>query len=657
MSALIVYLCGQFFFSCAVFQSGSPESGKLSAKVRKLVSNAVFEVVIEKSENNQIVYEKPLDWDMVPYAIRSDKYYSIGTAFAVSPTELVTAFHVINLGNESMVYPKYYIRNSNGDVFEVDQITGGNNERDFLFFTVKDQRFEEYFTFKKDFDINDPVLSIGNALGEGIIVRNGLVLGTVPESESGRWNLLKSSADGNPGNSGGPLVTPQGAVIGVVTSLRDNILYSTPASEVLSYRQAPLNYRIKPSYQHFILTEKLTKIFEIEIPLPAQYKLVQNQIVGSYKKHYKEAMTELFDISPEYLTGPNNAYLLNATMSSIFPQVDFIDGNDDNWKLSHLDVKSVDFADDGRLFYTGVSEFKFFKINKPKSKPLAEIYADPRYIMDTILQNLRTERTLWRGDKYRILSYGSPLAAGTYKDSLGRTWITAHWLINFEDSVMILYILPLPDGPAVIATTQHSNDLFMYKWDMEKICDHVHCAYSATVEEWNSFLPLEKYIPEFLAKFKLSLDKETGKLNFSLPDISLSAGKEVFQWTDISELFVLPAYYKLHDKIELGITKVIVNRNNRGDDYIILTKNFKPDPRLGKEYRDEWEDLIRQKFPFNGRPAVSQKDNSGSIGAVIPAGFPDDDVRWTLYIVMENPAESDLNEKFASMKSSLDIVR
>ena len=157
--------------SCASGPAGSG-SGPLNAKTLGLVKNSVFEVVLEKPADDPTVYEKPLDWDKVPFAIRSDKYYSIGTAFAISKTELITAFHVINLGYESLTYGKYFVRDSEGKVYEVDQITGGSNEKDYLSFTVKGRTFDQYFQFERNYKTGDPVLSIGNALKQGISIRN-----------------------------------------------------------------------------------------------------------------------------------------------------------------------------------------------------------------------------------------------------------------------------------------------------------------------------------------------------------------------------------------------------------------------------------------------------------------------------------------------------
>jgi hypothetical protein len=628
----------------------------ISQEAMRLTSSAVFEVLVEKAVDDPTVYEKELNWDVVPYVIRNDKYYSIGTAFAISKTELITAFHVISLGERSMVYDRYYIRDSGGNVFEVDQITGGSNERDFLIFTVKGRTFSDYFQLEKNFQTGDPVYSIGNALGEGIVIRNGLILGAVPEQESGRWNLLKSSADGNPGNSGGPLVLPDGRVVGLVTSLRDNILYSVPAELILNFDRGSLPYRIKAVFDHLILSNKLNRTFETSVPLPENYLTVQSRLIAEYKKDYDIAMTRLFEEAPEYLTGSNSAYLLNASLSSVFPQLDFVDPNDNNWKLSGLETKSFNLPDNGQLVRAAVSDYAFYKIDRPDSAPLEKVNADPRYILDLILQNMRTERTLWGNDKYRILSFGDPASVSAYTDALGRKWITAWWLIGYDDQVMIMYILPLPNGPALIVSTQSSTAKNDYEWDIRKVCDHLHAAYSAKFDDWQEFAASPSGIPEFLNDFRFDWQEESRSLSLRFGGITINADDQVFDWTGASELFLAPSWYKSSDEVEFGIRKVIFNRDLRGKDFFTMYRNIKPDPKLGAKNAEFWNDLITAKYPFDEKPGISARENTGSIGTILNVENPNPNVRYSLYFSMENPQdEESLSRRFSALKTGIRV--
>jgi hypothetical protein len=648
-----------FLFSCTSTQtgdSGGTVSG-LSPRTRQLVEDAVFEVIVKKAQNDPAVYEKELDWELVPYAIRTDDYYSIGTAFAISQTELITAFHVMNLVHSSMVYDRYFVRDSQGRVYEVDQVIAGSNERDFLIFTAKGLSVNNYFQLERKFKIGDTVLSIGNALGEGIVVRNGLILGTVPEEESGRWNQLKSSADGNPGNSGGPLVTPDGRMVGLAVGLKDNnILYSVPVSVIFDFPRSQLNYRTKFSYGHLILANTLINVLETQVPLPGDYLAVNRQLAAAYDKNYEARMEELFVEAPAYLEGPNNAYLLNSAVSSDFPELDFVNPNDNNWYLSDLEVKSQQLPDNGLLIQASISGFDLFKIRKPKPVSL-QISADPRYVMDQILQNINTERVLGN-QKYRILSYGDPGSVTEYRDAQGRLWVEAHWVIGFEDKVLLMYILPLPDGSVVLMSKQDSNHLKVYQWDMRKTCDHIHAAYVADFDQWNDFIAVKKYIPGFLKDFTFSWQQETRSIAFSYPGLSFQAGSDVFDWNSSSKLFLGPAYYTQENAIELGIQRIVVQRDLRGREYALFYKNIKPDARLGTKAAENWNDLIQEKYPFDGNPGISAKDNAGSVGIIIPARRPNPDIRYSLYLSMENPqGEDNLKSRIKALQNGIQVER
>jgi hypothetical protein len=546
-------------------------------------------------------------------------------------------------------------------------VTGGSNEKDYLIFTVKGKTFDNFFQFEKNYKIGDTVFCIGNALGEGIIIRDGLVLGSVPEEDSGRWNLLKSSATGSPGNSGGPLVTPNGKVIALVTARKDNIIYSTPAEVILNDDRSVLFYRSKNRYYHVLLENNLLNIFETQASLPDTHANISRLFREADIKHYYDSMSALFEEAPEYLSGENNAHLINGsqqssqrTLSLNEVQISYVDPNDYNWKLSSRPLySSYNLDDDGRLYSGSLfySDFDLYKINKPKSVSQEEICTDPKYIMDIILKNKRTDRHIWY-DKYRILSYGEPASTGLFRDSLGRTWLTANWNIGFEYSALIMYILPMPDGPVLITTKQDIALIQKYEWDLQKICDHLFVVYGASFEDWDEFFAIDKYIPDFLKGMNFKWNSDEQNFSISCGNLSVSADNRVFDWNNQSELHLFPFWYIQNNELEFGVRKVTLRGDKRGRENIILYRNIKPDQKLGTNFTENWNDLVLEKFPFNEKPVISTRDNTGFIGSIIKARQPDPDVCFSLYLGMENPqSEENLSSRFNAFKNGVSIEK
>lgn len=75
-----------------------------------------------------------------------------------------------------------------------------------------------------DLAMGDKVIAVGFPFGIGPSVSSGVVSGLnrqylSPEGERVLSNLIQFDAAANPGNSGGPLVTMDGAVVGIVTAI------------------------------------------------------------------------------------------------------------------------------------------------------------------------------------------------------------------------------------------------------------------------------------------------------------------------------------------------------------------------------------------------------------------------------------------------------
>jgi len=425
-------------------------------------------------------------------------------------------------------------------------------------------------------------------------------------------------------------------------------------------------------YFHILLANKLNNVFETQVSLPDTYTNVNRLLREAYIKHYDYSMSALFKEAPEYLGEENSGYLLNG--GSLWGrsgglQISYVDSDNDKWKLKKPFYSPDDLDDDGKMYHTDLSfsissdflwdlpDVDLYKINKPKSVSLEKICSDPKYIMDFILKNKRTDREIGN-NKYRILSYGEPISTGFYRDTLGRTWITANWNIGYDFTVLIMYILPMPDGPVVIITNPESGLLHAYNWDLQKLCDYIFPVYGTSFDEWDDFFALTQYIPDFLRDMRFNWNSKEQSFSLSNGYISINADKQVFNWNNNSELYLYPLWYKQDKKIEFGILKISLLVDPREKEKVLLQRNSKPDPKLSKDLFENWNDLKLEKFPYNETPVVSKENNNGFMGSIIKTKQPNPDAFFTLYLEMENPqSENDLTRRLNAFKKGIFIEK
>ena len=147
--------------------------------LQKVIREDTFEVVMKKPEKEPVTYEKPLPLDLLPYYERTDAYRSVGTAFALGHNTYVTAAHVIAAGLSSQFGPPA-LRRSDGTVYDIDRILKYSIHEDFVVFSLRNDPGPVGFAVNRTPTIDEPVLAVGNALGEGIVIRDGLYTSDTP---------------------------------------------------------------------------------------------------------------------------------------------------------------------------------------------------------------------------------------------------------------------------------------------------------------------------------------------------------------------------------------------------------------------------------------------------------------------------------------------
>src|SRR5699024_6908546 len=252
--------------------ASTARASTLNPAVLPTVKAATFEVVAAKPEHDPLQYAKPLPTDLIPYQKRTDKYHSIGTAFAIGPNRYVTAGHVLRAGLNSLWGP-LKLRDSKGHVYAIGKIEKFSLRKDFVVFSLKHPpEHAVALQVNTHPQMNQKVYAVGNALGTGVVIRGGLYTSDTPEDQDGAWKWLRFSAAASPGNSGGPLLDKQGKVIGVVLmkSPEENLNYALPMSEVLD---APADTAV------------------IDKNIPYGFDLFDDTLPGTFKARFKLPMS------------------------------------------------------------------------------------------------------------------------------------------------------------------------------------------------------------------------------------------------------------------------------------------------------------------------------------------------------------------------------
>jgi S1-C subfamily serine protease/tetratricopeptide (TPR) repeat protein len=163
----------------------------------------------------------------------SNKPLGHGTGFFVSGDGLVvTNFHVIDGAASAMV------ERTDGSVLLVDGVATLDRVTDLVLLKVNPARAGEAFpTLPLAFDelprVGTKVYAIGHPLGLKNVLSEGLVSSLGDPARGQRF--IQTTAANRPGSSGGPLMTPDGVVVGVTTATvreAQNVNFAMPAGRV-----------------------------------------------------------------------------------------------------------------------------------------------------------------------------------------------------------------------------------------------------------------------------------------------------------------------------------------------------------------------------------------------------------------------------------------
>ena len=581
----------------------------LSSDIIKKLKYSIYEVVVPKVENEQLKYAKELPFDKLSFKERTEKYFSIGTAFFLNDKELMTAAHVLNLQYFTLL-KDFYIRDSDGNVYKIEKIKKFSSRRDMTIIELESYPEKTIpLVFSEKVDIGDTVFSVGNAQGEGISFRAGQVASFTPENEYGEWKDIRFTSPASPGNSGGPLLDVNGEVVGLIIQKNssENYNVAVPISEMkkltntadffirnisINLNDKQNNYSMDWS-ENFELPENLDKLSE---KAQSSLNLFYTQVSeGAYKKYEDE----YFPKGQRF-----RAYLRNQAYVRQFGVLNS-DANFNSWSVKNHSSRTISINEDQDITISksDLSTFHVI-IDKPKDMPLNDFMASPKVVMDNLLLEFPLSRNV-AVERIKVSSLGEPEKSEIWEDTLGRKWVSTLWYLPYMNHYLYSHCLPYPNG--VICNVDIKEVWTLYTGYLELMKENLNeviIGYEGEVYDWIEYLSLPvKYLPNTFKGNDMKLDDN--RFQIALNDFEFT-----FTSDEISDKSSIHLHFGFSNDSLIAEDLLLFELfPKKGvDAHYRVQKYFSPSKFSSDRYKSKWDEVAEKTGDFSGKVITDNRN-------------------------------------------------
>jgi serine protease Do len=602
----------------------------LAAVVQQHIRAATFEVVQLKPPDGHVTYEHAPPLDLIPYQQRIDLYRSIGTAFAIGPNRYVTAAHVIMLGTGSQFGPPA-LRDAAGKVYDIDQVFKFSDRRDFVVFSLREEpQGVEVLAPGGKPPLNATVYAVGNALGEGVVIRDGVYTSDTPEELDGQWQWLRFSAAASPGNSGGPLVDAHGKVLGVVLrkSPSENLNVALPIAELLDAKEGEgrLGGRMPMRQAMFDASETVT--IDERFDLPKSLAELYSTLTELTVKIVWGGTETLLEHNAAHLFphGAGSERMLHTNESAAFPL------------LLHEDANKVWVGGAGprhtvQLDGNGFVELSngLLRFRAPDDVRLGRLYGDDKLYMDQLLKAYELQRTVG-SDAVRVTSLGEPKGVSQFTDRWGRTWQVRDWAIPYDDEILSLASLPTPEGYVATLTKLPSGFIGVVHKIQPLICDYLYLTMEGSLAQWQDYLAQKGVRPKAFDTLQIKIDPDH-EVAFHSDRYELDVKPELVKLSKSSILFLDFGFSGSENAATWSVSRVAVSEGPHTSNWVRAARRTEPPSSLPDDFQSSWTKLKTGSFPYDGM--IESSNGQTRASAAARGSRPDASVRYRLEVSLE----------------------
>ncbi|MGA3157118.1 MAG: TonB family protein [Steroidobacteraceae bacterium] len=585
-----------------MFLSHAPllSAAALTPELQQAIRASTFEVVMKKPEKDSVSYEKPLPLELLPYIERTDAYRAVGTAFALGHNTYVTAAHVLLAGVDSQ-FGMPALRRADGTVYAIDQIQKFSAYQDFVVFSLQKDPAPAGFVVNQEPKLDDPVLAVGNALGEGIVIRDGLYTSATAEEQDNRWKWIRFSAAASPGNSGGPLLDAEGQVIGIVIgkSPNENLNYSLPISQVLSApdHKARFDQRALISLPFLHGTQTYAYQDTFELPLGwTEFARAYQAVVVRHDQLSRAALLKNY-ADTLFPKGSGTEAVLYAPETNDYRPRLIAQQEDGRWVPVEPDYSSAELPGDGSVSIAGAAGAVLLRLVRSDHATDDAFYSDSKAFMDLALKGLNLHRTVGP-DQVRVTSLGPALSDALYVDHYGRRWQERIWAVPFMDVYLVCLLLPTPDGYSALIHYAPSNSKAAIEERIRLLADQFDVSLSGTLAQWRTYLARRALLPTALGEVKL---EATPRWTLHTRRFVSSVPENLVTLSDKSLLNLTMGFFPDGGQVVWDGEGAWWNHDEQQKSALGVWRRLRPPKSARLELRSEFDDMRGRASPYDSQ--------------------------------------------------------
>lgn len=343
----------------------------------------------------------------------------------------------------------------------------------------------------------------------------------------------------------------------------------------------------------------LTKDWQFKSPLPASFQELRKASANKKNQFYGQLIRE-FKEKNKSLLFPNNPrfrdFLLNQ---SLYPHLSILEKDTalHNWYLEPVKLKKIAVSADNIIYHSKGEVFEHYILfKKEETRGLLSLYKSPRLLLNRILKASGAHRVM-ASQRIPIEDHGEPDETEQWRDALGRTWLTSHWVTKYNNTLFSSHCTPTPEG--IICFLDHnysSQKLQGYMHFVRENILEVNLSYKGTTDEWLEFLALPKeYKPKFFNSF--SLKKVKDRISLKTKDWSLNS----LSWRASSQNTINALIsYEPTQKMAMSIHGVeVITRKTPQEGFLMIraheVPSLAPDEAIAR-----WKNIEKKQGPYDG---------------------------------------------------------